>query len=250
MFMQVLTSIGLSEKEANIYLTLLEIGSQPISVAAKKANINRTTSYLIIDELKRKGLVSTFTKESIKYVTAEPPESILKFLQLEQNRLEFQKENIQDHIQDLKNIQHKNANRPKVYFYEGLQGVIQTYQDTLREGHTIYAIESDSEMSPEIEDYLNKHYIPERITKKISAKTIMPDSVTNRKIKSKDKQEYRETKLVKQALFNFKVDLNIYHNKTAFIVFQDNNYMSVIIESDEIANSLKALFQVIWHSIK
>jgi sugar-specific transcriptional regulator TrmB len=249
MFMQVLTSIGLSEKEAKIYLTLLEIGSQPISVAAKKANINRTTSYLIIDDLKKKGLVSTFTKESIKYVTAEPPESILKFLQLEQNRLENQKTNIQEHITELKSIQHKSAHKPKVYFYEGLQGIIQTYQDTINVGQTIYAIECDSEMSTEIEEYLHDHYIPERIKKNIYAEAIMPDSKENQEVKKRDSKEYRKTKLIDKPFFNFKVDLNIYGNKTAFIVFEGNNYMSVIIESEEIANSLKALFKIVWTSL-
>lgn len=248
MLSQVLTSIGLSEKETKIYLTLLEIGSQPVSTIAKKTKINRTTCYLIIDELTNKGLVSSFNKASVKYITAEPPKSIIKFLQHQKNKIDKSELIVEENLKALEEIQQKGVHKPKVYFFEGLQGIIQTYEDTLKEGETIYAIESASHMSPEIQDYLYNTYIDLRIKNKIFAKALMPKTKENEFLHQNDSKHYRETKLIDNALFNFELELNIYGNKTAFIVYNQETYIGIIIENPEIANSLKALFNLIWSS--
>ena len=58
MFEQFLEEIGLSEKEAKIYLALLQVDSALISDLAEKTKINRTTVYPVLESLAKKGLVS------------------------------------------------------------------------------------------------------------------------------------------------------------------------------------------------
>ena len=53
-----LQELGLSEKEARVYLALFELGPSVVSGLAKKAGINRSTTYVILETLAKRGLVS------------------------------------------------------------------------------------------------------------------------------------------------------------------------------------------------
>lgn len=82
MILEALKQIGLNRKEAIIYTILLEIGSQPISVIAKKAKINRTTCYKVVEDLKKKGLISSFNKNSTTFITAEPVSTLMNLIKI------------------------------------------------------------------------------------------------------------------------------------------------------------------------
>lgn len=73
MLAKILQNIGLTEKEAKVYLACLELGPQPVSEIAKKARINRVTAYDILEKLLKKGLVNFVTKEKIKFFNATDP---------------------------------------------------------------------------------------------------------------------------------------------------------------------------------
>lgn len=246
----ILEQVGFTTKEASIYLKLLELGSQPIGVISKKTNINRTTCYKVIEDLIRKGLLTSYKKSTGTYITAESPHSIIKYLQTKENKYNHLKKFISQNIETLNKIQNESFIKPSVKFYQGIQGVIQTYEDTISEGKTIYAIESTSKMSKEIKEYLYNTYIPKRINNKIFAKAIMPNIETNSKLKNNDNKHYRETKLINGDFLDFTLEINIYGNKVAFIILEHNKHMSIVIENQDIAQSLKALFNLLWSTIK
>ncbi|USN54328.1 MAG: hypothetical protein H6765_07295 [Candidatus Peribacteria bacterium] len=58
----VLKRYGLSEKEAKIYLTTLELGSAPASTIGRRAGIKRVTAYALLQDLKRKQIVLSVEK--------------------------------------------------------------------------------------------------------------------------------------------------------------------------------------------
>ena len=51
---QVLKSIGLTEKEASVYLALLTLGTADVGEIAQKSGQKRTTCYTVIENLKKK----------------------------------------------------------------------------------------------------------------------------------------------------------------------------------------------------
>ena len=62
MLEQDLKNLGLSEKEAIIYLASLELGPSTIQEISKKAQIKRSSTYDMIRFLMERGLMSEFTK--------------------------------------------------------------------------------------------------------------------------------------------------------------------------------------------
>jgi len=59
--------LGLTEGEAKVYLSLLELGSSTIGPIIKKANIASSNVYDILNRLLKKGIVSYILKQKIKY---------------------------------------------------------------------------------------------------------------------------------------------------------------------------------------
>ena len=52
-----LEEIGLSEKEANVYLAILKVGRGTAYKIARLAGVKTPTTYLMLDDLLKKGLV-------------------------------------------------------------------------------------------------------------------------------------------------------------------------------------------------
>ena len=57
-----LEHLGLSDKEARVYLAALEMGPSPVQDISHKAHVNRATTYVMIESLAARGLMSTFQK--------------------------------------------------------------------------------------------------------------------------------------------------------------------------------------------
>jgi len=57
-----LEKIGLSKKEAKVYLACLELSEATIGQISKKSGVKRTTVYDIVESLKEKSLISSSTK--------------------------------------------------------------------------------------------------------------------------------------------------------------------------------------------
>ena len=60
---QVLKEFGLNEREVQVYLALLKEKSCTASKLAKVAKVNRTTAYLELENLMKRGLVSYVIKD-------------------------------------------------------------------------------------------------------------------------------------------------------------------------------------------
>ena len=83
-----LINIGFSEKEANVYLALLELGKRTVSAIARKAGINRTTTYDVLESLAAKNLITISGKQPLQEYMAESPDKIAIFIekQIEQKK--------------------------------------------------------------------------------------------------------------------------------------------------------------------
>lgn len=73
-----LQNYGLSEKEARVYLTVLELGTSIASTIARRAELNRVTTYTILEEMIKKGTIISNVINNIKYYTSVHPETLCK----------------------------------------------------------------------------------------------------------------------------------------------------------------------------
>lgn len=129
MFEKYLQEIGLSEKEAQIYLALLQVDKDSIQDIAKKTDINRTTVYPVLESLSKKGLVSEVQDGKKTLYQAAAPERLETFVERQKAILIEKSKRLKDIIPELKGIQREEGERPIIKFFEGRDGVVSAYQE-------------------------------------------------------------------------------------------------------------------------
>ena len=114
---------GLSSKESAVYLALLELGTQTANKVAIKAKVNRATTYVVLDSLQKKGVVSQFEKDNTTHFVAENPESILRFLNEETQYCQAKEKCVKNIMPNLLGIFNLIKDKPSVRYFEGESGL-------------------------------------------------------------------------------------------------------------------------------
>jgi sugar-specific transcriptional regulator TrmB len=245
-FKDSLLSLGLSYRETTVYLALLAIGKGTVSEITRKAGINRTTGYDILDALVNKGFVSVSGKEPKQEYAAEPPEKILVYLDQEKEAAAKRLETAKQLVPQLKTL-HNIKSRPKVRFYEGIEGLKEVYEDTLKSKEDLRSLALVDEAENALEGYFPKYY-QRRAEKNIAIRAIFPDSPGARQLKAKDDVEKRQSLIVPGDEYDLKPEINVYDNKVMIASWREK--LGIIIESQEIADAMKMLFELAWKEAK
>jgi sugar-specific transcriptional regulator TrmB len=238
---QKLKDAGLEEKEAIVYIAILELGEATIAKIVRKSAIKRSTVYDILEKLKKIGMISQTNKGKRPIFLAESPEKLIE-------SLETKKRTLQESMPELLSMMNLLDKKPRIRYFEGLSGVKEVFEATLRY--------SDQEILtwfpyPYInlgEDYFWKHYMPERIKKKIWARAIVPDTPKNREFAKEIKEKaITTTKFVSDNAFSgFDLEIKVYgKNKLGIISYKED--LGIIIESQKIYDGMKAIFEGMWN---
>ena len=239
---QTLKEIGLSASEANTYLALHSIGTNPVSTIAKNAGISRSTCYTILDRLLQKGFVQETIKRNITYYTAVEPKYVLDHLKFKHQELEEKIENLSHTLANFDLLKNAYQKKPKVVFFEGANGVRNIMENTLTATKMIRAYACLDGITHLLPGYFPKYY-KRRTEKGIAVKAIYPASVHSYLHKLKDKEELRESRLIPEE-FNCHLDIIIFDNKVAITSIKEQ--FGVLIESESMANAQRKIFDLFW----
>lgn len=119
-----LQQFGLSEKEATLYISLMQIEKAVVSDISKKSGLNRSTCYILLEALSQRGLVSVSEKNNVQYFSALPPK---KLVDLAENRYTKAKEllKLSDSVsKELKKHYRGMGPRPTLKVKDGSEDVI------------------------------------------------------------------------------------------------------------------------------
>lgn len=241
-----LLSLGFAEKEASVYLMLLELGKGTVSEIASRAEINRTTGYDILNRLMGYGLVSVSGKEPKQEYVAESPNKVIDFLENKKKETEKQIIEAKNFLPQLKSV-HNVSGRPKIRFYEGREGLKQVYEDTLTSHEAIRAYATVDDMHAGLPDYFPKYY-QRRAKKGIHIRAIIPKTSIGLERAKQDRAEARETALIPPDKYYFSPEINIYDNKIMIASWREK--LGIIIESSEIAEAMKKIYELAWAEAK
>ncbi len=237
---KLLKESGFLDKEIAIYLTILELGRGTVAEISRKAGINRSTGYVILDSLASKNLVSVSGKEPKQEYVALSPTNLVQYLKSEAEKQKTLAETATDLLPDLVAL-HRIGDRPRVSFYEGLAGLEHVYEDSLSSKGDIYSTSTYEEMHETLPKYFSTYY-ERRAKKKVFVHTFVADTPLARVRKANDAVEYRDTTLVPQEQFPVPTDIEIYNNKVMIASWKEK--LGVIIESQEIATTLRSVFKL------
>jgi sugar-specific transcriptional regulator TrmB len=248
---QILVKIGLTEKEAKIYVTCLRLGSQTATNIAKYAGINRTTVYDIFESLIKKGLATKIDKGTAVYFQVLDPKNLISYLERDKNeyirKIEKEKQEVEEILPAIQSIESVATTKPKVQFFEGEKGMREAYEDTLKTAEPIRAYANVEEMHSGLPNFFPEYYA-RRSEKNIHIRAISPDNALSKERHRHDKEELRQMKLVPKAKYGFSPELNIYDDKVLIASWREK--MAIIIQSQEIADLHKKMYDLLWEKLK
>ena len=241
-----LQDVGLSEKEARVYLASLEIGRATADQLAKQAKIVRSTTYVQIESLMKKGLMSTYEEGKKTYFAPESPEYLKRIFELKKREFETKEQELAGFLPVLVHQFERAGERPHVRFFSGKEGITAMRDEVLKlkQGEEILIIFSRDSLAQvysqkELDDFSEKRakrgirsrYIYTRAEGKSTS--AMPTNTERRYIQPE--------RLPMQS------DILVYNNNVAIMALK-NPIFGIVIESKEIADSFRAMFALIWES--
>ena len=243
-----LQDLGLTDKEATIYLALLQVDGATALDLSKKTKINRSTVYVVIESLSKKGLVSETTLGKKTQFQAEPPERLETYIERRRAQFEEQSSCIKDVIPEIKSIQRDTGERPVVKYYEGREGIISLLEEFLpnseeKEGTTylLYPRDAIEEIFTPAE---REKYKNIRLNKKIHSRSLY--TYEKGEFTSDDMSERIK---IDAKRYPISCDISIYKDRIRINIL-GKKLSGIFIKSQDLADTLQSLFNLAFDGLK
>lgn len=239
---------GLTQGEAKVYLSLLNLGTSTSGPIVKDSRVANSIIYRILESLIQKGLVSFIIKEKTKYFTAAPPERILDYIDERKEKLDENMEKIKKILPDLKSK--LTQEETKVTVYEGFKGYITAFELLylkLKKGDEYHAYGAYPEQEEKYHAYWKRDHI-RRGKAGVSCKLLFNQGTSPEIIKNRNSYKLIDARVMPSGIIT-PTWFMTYKDTTA-IMLQKKKPIAVIIENQEIADSFEAYFQDLWKRTK
>jgi sugar-specific transcriptional regulator TrmB len=242
MFEKYLEEIGLSDKEAKVYVALLQVDHDSVLDLSKRTSINRTTIYPVIESLAKKGLVSEIQIDKKIHLKAEPPERLETYVERRKLNFEEQSKRLKDVIPQLKSIQRESGERPVVKYFEGIEGILSSENEFLSyyENGGVNYIVYPRDLVEELFKNERPKFVDTRQNKKVSVKAIYTRKDGDLPTVS-DSIRIR----IDENKYPLLSDISIY-NENVRISTLGSQISAILIKSKDLAITLKSLIDLIF----
>lgn len=240
-----LLQLDFTEKEALIYLSVLQTANSSIPSLARETGLSRGTIYDLVEKLKERGFVAEIQKGRKRRLIAESPTNKLYvLLDKKQKQLEKSMAIVENILPTLKAINVNEDYKPQIKVYEGEKGFRKVWDEIFAEGKDFLSIARiETFLSFVGEDFLEE--IMERKVKLgLASRAINEDSPAAMGMQSRDKKFNRETRLAPKE-FKLQSTEIIFGDKIAMFSTREENII-VVIESKDFADTHRAYFEMLW----
>lgn len=244
---EVLKEIGLSDKEAKVYLACLTLGKDSVYDIAIQAGLKRPTVYLVLNDLLEKGLVSIEQTTKAKLYSAVHPKKLLSDIEVKRRKLEAS-------LVDLESIYNRRSEKPKVRTFEGIKNVEVLYDEISdfakskkNEVLSFGTIEFIESVHPAQFKYWKKsiHRHQSHIREILNG----DDANKAYSVEMEENNPNHQIRFLSDINAPFGNDNLIFGNKLAIFSSQ-NEFFVIVIESESIVQSFKSFFELAWQSAK
>lgn len=235
-----LEQIGLTDKEARVYLALLGLESSTAYEIAQHCEVKKPTVYVILEELRKKGLVLKVPHAKKALYAAK---DISEYLVEQRGKLNA----VQAMIPRLMSM--GDSHKPKVYFFTSIRGYNEAMDfklDTMR-GKTFHSLYGNSSESDERVADIYRRWTPEAVQKGVSFKIVMPPvELGNFPDLKKLAAEGKDIQIRKVSEYDQAGHLSIEIAETFVRIDDAKNVTNTIIDDKATADALRSIFNIVW----
>ena len=237
---KVFADLGLSEKEAQVYLALLELGSGTVGEIAKKANIKRPTVYVVLDELQKRGLVSKMLEGAKSTFIAEDPATLEKSV----------KQSLANYYEllPLFRAKYNRGKKPRIKYYEGKEALERLYLNEIFPSKELFfygaSAQKLSSILPHVIEVWQQRWQPLKNKRGERVRELMSSDPEDIKF-AQGATGTREVRLIPKGM-KFYADSVIADDKIFIISLE--NLFAISIESKDLAETYRTLVELAWQS--
>lgn len=243
---ETLQKVGLTQNEGKIYLALLKLGTSKAGEILKESNINSGKIYDILENLKKKGLISESVINNVKLYTASPPSEILDYIKRKKDELEQEEKIFKSSLKELEQLRNTKTKDVKTITYIGFRGLktaVNEVTKTLKPKDIVLTMGNTSTKDKALNDFfIDWSY--KVMAKKIHMKLLYSD-------KGIQYQEAKKLKNVEARAFEglTPVTVGIY-GEDKIIIYNWEPLTAILIYSKGVAESFKNFFYQLWKQAK
>ncbi len=235
-----LEQIGFTEKEAKVYVALLSLESSTAYEIALHCDVKKPTVYIILEDLRKKGLVLKVPHAKKAIYAAK---DLSEYLSEQKGKLNA----VQAMIPRLMSL--GGAGKPKVYFYSGIKGFTeaQDYKIDSMKGKTFHSFYGGSEDAEESVRALFRSWTPACVEKDISFKIVTPDTDIGDFPEFKQfAAEGRHIQVQRVGEYAQENHLSIEIAEMFVRITDSKNIVATIIDDKATADALRSIFNIVW----
>lgn len=232
-------NLGLSEKEAAVYIAILELGSSTIQPIAKHSGIKRTSIYYFIDHLVELGLAETAEIRGRTHYKALPPDGLVA---LQERRLD----EIKNALPQFASIFNVSTKKPKISYYEGTEQIQNIMLEETRCKEVLGIWPGTMAV-----DVVGGMAFMEKLDRLRRQKGVMLKVIRFRgkevifRGSAHGAEHLREIRFPTEDI-DFPIAIGIYDTgKVGFITSKKEGF-GIMLESEEIYQAMKFLFYLFW----
>jgi len=238
--LQYLENLGLNDKEAKCYLALLPLHQATAYMVAIRSGLKKPTAYVILEGLVSKGFALKIPNQDKTFYIAKSPKEC--FLSAREKI-----ETVREILPELMAMQNSITDKPKIYFFEGRDGIDLVDAEILKMKEDIISFTTPRFVKAE-DDKNGKEYVKKRIKAGIHARVIGEMSKEILDLKSKDEKEMRETRMLPTELFSSDIELGECGGK--IFISNYKKEFGIMLEDKDVCAVFKKVFEIVWNSEK
>lgn len=248
--------VGFTDKEALVYVTLLELGGAYPSRIAEYSGLKRATTYNVLTVLSVRGLVNEIEKRNKIFYQIDKPHKLTQYSDRRVEIAKEEKEKTEKILPDIEEIFSLMADRPKVLFFEGPDTLVNIYKDVVAEknyemvGFTNANKFKDTMTAAQLNDYIKAKERLNILTRGITADTPENRAYSQNVFGSvKNKELWPKIRFASPDKFPYEAEIIVYEkNKVGIVKLGGQNIIGVIIEDKTIHDMMKMIFEFAWNS--
>jgi sugar-specific transcriptional regulator TrmB len=243
---EVLKSLGLTNSQIRVYKALTELGSAPAAVIAQRAKVYRTNLYDILEQLRKKGLVTSNVHNKTLFFSITEPRNLLTLMEEQKASLRKTEADLHECVKSLKRAP-VILNRKNIVVYqdrEGLQYFYEQLVDMAQSHDEVLVIGS----SATIFDAFNYYIL--NLSKRIREINVRGRMIANKEI-IRNAIMQRTMGLVKMKLRSLPkgyvspAAIFIFKDTVGFCNFMENPFV-IMVDDKNFAHSYKKHFNDLW----
>lgn len=232
---KLLEQTGFTTKEAEVYLALLELSAGTVTEVATVTKLKRSIIYVLLEGLVKRGYVSELPNKKISVFQALDP-SVILF------QLKMTTKNFGEMLPIFRTLHNKGKRRPNITYHETKEGIWKVYEEMTMTTSPSY-ISSYSSLEKMFPGSVKTWIKNKKRLKFADAWHLIPNDAENIAIGKKFAAVGEKVRILEVPAMN--MDFTVFGNKLA-ITSLENEPFIVVMESAELAQSMLALFRLMW----